>query len=57
MGSGGASPGGCGGGGAGDAGKKMMHHCHICNRGFLNKSNIKVSPRDMFLMFSSLFFL
>ena len=44
MGSGAGSPGGCGGGGVqGDAGKKMMHHCHICNRGFLNKSNIKVS--------------
>ena len=44
MGSGAGSPGGCGGGGGvqGDAGKKMMHHCHICNRGFLNKSNIKV---------------
>ena len=44
LGSGGVSPGGCGGGGAqGDQGKKMMHHCHICNRGFLNKSNIKVN--------------
>merc|ERR1719225_359658 len=28
-----------------DQGKKMMHHCHICNRGFLNKSNIKVHLR------------
>ena len=46
MGSGAGSPGGCGGGGVqGDAGKKMMHHCHICNRGFLNKSNIKVSSK------------
>ena len=47
MGSGAGSPGGCGGGGGvqGDAGKKMMHHCHICNRGFLNKSNIKVSSK------------
>ncbi len=26
-------------------GKKMMHHCQICNRGFLNKSNIKVHLR------------
>jgi hypothetical protein len=26
-------------------GKKMMHHCHICSRGFLNKSNIKVHLR------------
>jgi len=45
MGSGAGSPGGCGGGLQGDAGKKMMHHCHICNRGFLNKSNIKVHLR------------
>ena len=29
-------------GGVGQDGKKMMHHCHICSRGFLNKSNIKV---------------
>lgn len=29
----------------GDQGKKMMHHCQICNRGFLNKSNIKVHLR------------
>ncbi|CAB4063539.1 unnamed protein product [Lepeophtheirus salmonis] len=28
-----------------DPSKKMMHHCHICNRGFLNKSNIKVHLR------------
>ena len=46
LGSGAASPnGGCGGGPGGvggDQGKKMMHHCHVCNRGFLNKSNIKV---------------
>lgn len=28
-----------------DNGKKMMHHCHICSRGFLNKSNIKVHLR------------
>jgi uncharacterized Zn-finger protein len=34
--------GGCIGG---DQGKKMMHHCQICNRGFLNKSNIKVHLR------------
>jgi len=26
-------------------GKKIMHHCQICNRGFLNKSNIKVHLR------------
>jgi len=44
LGSGASSPGGCGPGGA-DQGKKMMHHCHICNRGFLNKSNIKVHLR------------
>ena len=25
--------------------KKMMHHCNICSRGFLNKSNIKVHMR------------
>jgi len=25
--------------------KKMMHHCQICHRGFLNKSNIKVHLR------------
>ena len=40
--------GGVGGGGPGcqgDQGKKMMHHCQICNRGFLNKSNIKVHLR------------
>lgn len=29
----------------GDQSKKMMHHCQICNRGFLNKSNIKVHLR------------
>ena len=29
----------------GTGGKKMMHHCQICNRGFLNKSNIKVHLR------------
>jgi len=45
-----SSGGGGGGGGSGspcqsDQGKKMMHHCHICNRGFLNKSNIKVHLR------------
>jgi len=34
-----------GGGCQGDQGKKMMHHCQICNRGFLNKSNIKVHLR------------
>lgn len=28
-----------------DQGKKMMHHCQVCNRGFLNKSNIKVHLR------------
>ena len=43
------SGGGGGGGGpgcpGGDQGKKMMHHCQICNRGFLNKSNIKVHLR------------
>ena len=34
------------GNGAGSPGdKKMMHHCNICNRGFLNKSNIKVHMR------------
>jgi len=37
--------GGGGGGCQGDQGKKMMHHCQICNRGFLNKSNIKVHLR------------
>lgn len=32
--------------GGGDPNKKqMMHHCQICNRGFLNKSNIKVHLR------------
>jgi len=36
---------GGGGGCQGDQGKKMMHHCQICNRGFLNKSNIKVHLR------------
>merc|ERR1712038_1978055 len=44
----GSSNGGGGGGGSpcqSDQGKKMMHHCHICNRGFLNKSNIKVHLR------------
>ena len=46
----GSGSGSGGGGGAGspcqsDQGKKMMHHCHICNRGFLNKSNIKVHLR------------
>jgi len=34
-----------GGGCQADQGKKMMHHCQICNRGFLNKSNIKVHLR------------
>jgi|DeetaT_11_FD_k123_27336_1 hypothetical protein len=34
-----------GGGCQSDQGKKMMHHCQICNRGFLNKSNIKVHLR------------
>jgi len=29
----------------GDQNKKMMHHCQICHRGFLNKSNIKVHLR------------
>jgi len=34
------------GSGGGDPNKKqMMHHCQICNRGFLNKSNIKVHLR------------
>ena len=42
LGSGAVSPGG-GCGQPGDQGKKMMHHCHVCNRGFLNKSNIKVN--------------
>ena len=37
--------GGVAGGPNGDQGKKMMHHCQICNRGFLNKSNIKVHLR------------
>jgi uncharacterized Zn-finger protein len=37
--SGGSSPPG------GSDQKKMMHHCQICNRGFLNKSNIKVHMR------------
>ncbi len=32
-------------GAGGDQSKKMMHHCQICNRGFLNKSNIKVHLR------------
>eukprot|EP00095_Tigriopus_kingsejongensis_P011536 snap_masked-scaffold33_size549341-processed-gene-1.12 protein:Tk11536 transcript:snap_masked-scaffold33_size549341-processed-gene-1.12-mRNA-1 annotation:"hypothetical protein KGM_06311" len=32
-------------GSPGDQSKKMMHHCQICNRGFLNKSNIKVHLR------------
>ena len=43
----GSGLGGVGGGGAGggDGGKKVIHHCHICNRGFLNKSNIKVHLR------------
>jgi hypothetical protein len=41
IGSGGSTP---GSGGGGDQ-KKMMHHCQICNRGFLNKSNIKVHMR------------
>ena len=36
---------GAGGGGGGDQNKKMMHHCQICHRGFLNKSNIKVHLR------------
>ena len=50
LGSGGEQrSGGAGGGGGpgcqGDQGKKMMHHCQICNRGFLNKSNIKVHLR------------
>jgi hypothetical protein len=55
LGSAGSSPtggnglGGSGGGGGGvnggDLSKKMMHHCQICNRGFLNKSNIKVHLR------------
>lgn len=41
LGSSGSSPGGCG-----DQNKKqMMHHCHVCSRGFLNKSNIKVHLR------------
>ena len=31
--------------GSGGDQKKMMHHCQICNRGFLNKSNIKVHMR------------
>ena len=44
LGSGAVSPGG-GCGQPGDQGKKMMHHCHVCNRGFLNKSNIKVHLR------------
>jgi uncharacterized Zn-finger protein len=41
---GGSSGIGSGNGGS-DQGKKMMHHCQICNRGFLNKSNIKVHLR------------
>jgi hypothetical protein len=41
LGNGGGGGGGC----QGDQGKKMMHHCQICNRGFLNKSNIKVHLR------------
>ena len=50
LGSGGEQRSGGGGGGGGpgcqgDQGKKMMHHCQICNRGFLNKSNIKVHLR------------
>ena len=55
LGSAGSSPTGGGGGGGGgglgggnnggDLSKKMMHHCQICNRGFLNKSNIKVHLR------------
>jgi len=44
LGNGGGGGGG-GGGCQGDQGKKMMHHCQICNRGFLNKSNIKVHLR------------
>lgn len=32
-------------GAGGDQNKKMMHHCQICHRGFLNKSNIKVHLR------------
>lgn len=36
----GGLPGACG-----DQNKKMMHHCQICHRGFLNKSNIKVHLR------------
>ena len=36
---------GSGGGAGGADQKKMMHHCQICNRGFLNKSNIKVHMR------------
>lgn len=45
LGNGGGGGGGGGGGCQGDQGKKMMHHCQICNRGFLNKSNIKVHLR------------
>lgn len=44
-GGGGGGGGVVGGGCQSDQGKKMMHHCQICNRGFLNKSNIKVHLR------------
>ena len=46
LGSSGSSPGSAGGSGCADQNKKqMMHHCHVCSRGFLNKSNIKVHLR------------